>query len=190
MSFVTPCISARMNAKGESVWAYDPRPPSYVPSLSSSHLCPMESLFSLRNRVERQEAATLVQSLWRGSKTRKDLAIKNAEEVRRYTPIWRSYDEQYRMNVFCQTLMVKLKKDDPSWDATKTPYYTWMMEQGPVLEEWETFLFQRGWVRPKNTHLNTTVFKRLIQDVLESSGVPQSHWNTTMALYDTFMKTR
>lgn len=136
-------------------------------------------------------AAQTIQSVWRGYKTRKTLQHKNAEEVLRYTPIWRSYDDQYRMYVFCQTLMAELKKDDPTWDATQEPYYIWMMEHGPVLEEWETFLRRRGWVRPKKQgHLNTSVFKRLIQGVLQSSGVPQSHWKTTLALYNTFMKTR
>jgi hypothetical protein len=139
----------------------------------------------------RYRGATALQSLWRGYSARKTIQEKNAEEVLRYTPIWRSYDDQYRMYVFCQTLMAELKKDDPSWDATQEPYYIWMMENGPILEEWETFLFRRGWVRPKKqSHLNTQVFKRLIQGVLESCGLCMGGRKATMALYNTFMQTR
>ncbi len=153
--------------------------------------CACEQLHKIRTLHRPHNAATQIQAIWRGYVARKDLAKRNAEEVRKYTPAWRSLDDQYRMYVFCQTLMAELKKDDPTWDATAEPYYIWMMEHGPILEEWETFLRRRGWVRPKNKGvLNTHVFKRLIYGVLESSGVPQSHWKTTMALYDTFVKTR
>jgi hypothetical protein len=153
--------------------------------------CACDQLRKIRALHRPHIAATQIQALWRGYTTRQEVAKRNAAEVKKYTPAWRSLDDQYRMYVFCQTLMGELKKDDPTWDATAEPYYIWMMEHGPILEEWETFLRRRGWVRPKNKGvLNTHVFKRLINGVLESSGVPQSHWKTTMALYDTFVKTR
>jgi hypothetical protein len=139
----------------------------------------------------RFRGASSLQRLWRGYTERKAIQRKKAEEVVLYTPIWRSLDDQYRMYVFCQTLMAELKKDDPTWDATQEPYYIWMMEHGPILEEWETFLFRRGWVRPKKKGLlNVTVFKRLIKGVLDSVGIPQNSQKVTLALYDTFVAMR
>ena len=138
---------------------------------------------------KRYDAATAVQALWRGFQARRLLAEKNAEEVRAHTPIWRFYDDQYRMYVFCQTLNVDLKKDDPEWDATKTPYYTWMMEHGPFIEECETFLRRRGWVRPKKQSvLSKTVFRRLIKGVLDSCNVTAAQSKAALAVYDTLVK--
>lgn len=160
------------------------------PPLSFTHLCPVERQLPLGLRMQRRDTATRFQALWRGYTERKAIQRKNAEEVRRHTPIWRSYDDQYRMYVFCQTLMAELKKDDPTWDATQEPYYIWMLEHGPVLEEWETFLQRRGWVRPKTkAHLNTKVFMRLIQGVVDSCGLPMGSRKVSMALYNTFCVT-
>ena len=150
----------------------------------------LEAMQLYRLRKFRIDRALTIQSLWRGYKTRKELKERNAEEVSAVTPLWRTYDDKYRMYVFCQSLMAELKKDDATWDATKTPYYIWMMEKGPFLEECETYMLRRGWVRPKKEHLDTVASKGLIQGVLESSGVPQAHWKTTLALYNTFVKTR
>ena len=185
-----PAISARMDEQGRCIWATPIRFCSCGEELlaTSYEICSDCWLADYRRRYH---GAIGVQTLWRGYKTRKDLAAKNAEEVLAYTPIWRSFDDEYRMMVFCQTLMAELKKDDPSWDATQEPYYIWMMEHGPILEEWETFLRLRGWVRPKNQgHLNTVVFKRLIQGVFDSCDLRMGSRKAVMVLYNTFMKTR
>lgn len=134
--------------------------------------------------------ATALQRLWRGYKERQTIQKRHAEEVRACTPIWRSYDDQYRMYALCQTLMAELKKDDASWDPTQEPYYIWMMEHGPMLEEWETFLRRRGWVRPKKTHINGTVLKRLLQGVFDSCGLTGREVRCVLALVDAFTKTR
>jgi hypothetical protein len=145
----------------------------------------------LTDFYKRYDAAVLIQALVRGHKARKDLKERKAEEIRAYTPIWRFYDDQYRMYTYCQTLMVNLKKDDPEWDATKTPFYTWMMENGPSLEECETFLRLRGWVRPKRTSFpKTDVFRHMIQIVLDSCGVTGDAAGTALAVFDTFVKKR
>jgi len=95
-------------------------------------------------------AVRKAQALWRGYTTRKNLAKRNEKEVRAMEPLWHYLDDTYRMCVFCQTLNCKLKKSDPEFDATKTPYYIWMLEHSRQIEEMETYLQRRGWVRPKN----------------------------------------
>jgi hypothetical protein len=139
---------------------------------------------------QRYRGAVLFQSLWRGYKTRKDIQRKNAEDIEAAMPLWRFYDEQYKMYALCQTLFVDLKKDDPDWDATKTPYYVWMMERGPILEECETWLLRRGWVRPKKGRLNPSLLKPLLQGVLSSCGVTGQEARAVFALVDAFVKHR
>jgi hypothetical protein len=119
-----------------------------VRSLSSTHLCPIESQVPLKIRMHRRDTAARVQALWRGYKVRKGLQTKNQQEVALWEPYWHLLDERYRLCVFCQTMEAALHTDDPSWDAEGTPYYRMMMEEGPTLDELERFLFKRGWVRP------------------------------------------
>ena len=124
-------------------------------------------------------------------KTRKTLAERNAEEVRAMEPLWRYFDDTYRMYTFCQTLNCELKKDDAEFDATKTPYYIWMLEHSRQIEELETYMRRRGWVRPKKKGLlNVNTFKRCIRGVLCSCGIPLKDQKVAMALYDTFVATR
>ena len=116
----------------------------------------------------RYHGAVALQSLWRGYKSRKQLKEQHAKEVRDVTPLWRTFDEQYELYVFCQNMLAELKKDDPTWDATKEPYYIWMMEYGPVIEEWETWMRRRGWVRPVRRNINVRLTLRFMDGVLQS----------------------
>jgi hypothetical protein len=112
--------------------------------------------------------------------------LSERQELRATLPLWRYYDEQYRTNVFCQSLSVRLKKEDPAWDATQTPYYRWMLENGPFLDELETRLQRHGWVRPKKQK-SSKVSKRILIDVFDSCGVSQAEQKVSLALFDTFV---
>lgn len=144
MDFEIPHISARMNAKGECVWASN----SFCPLLSETHLCPVERRFSLRERMLRQDSAAQLQAAWRGYKVRKTLIERQAAEIAAVLPLWESLDEVYRLCVLCQNLAVILHHDQDTWDAEGSPWYIWMLTQGRHLESLETYMFQRGWVRP------------------------------------------
>ena len=153
-----------MNERGESVWA--------ELSFGLDHLF-HEGLHPLhpQHPFNRGRAAKQIQALWRGYKSRKSLQAERAKQVSEVLPLWRSLDEQYGLYVFCQTFMCELKKDDPSWDATKTHYYIWMMEYGPQLAEWETWMSLRGWVRPKKQNINVRMTLRFMEGVLYSCGI-------------------
>lgn len=170
----------------ESVWAQESPLISDVPPLRYSCLCPIAARMPLSVRVTRHEKAARIQSLWRGYKTRKTIQERNAEEVAAFLPIWRIYDEDYNRSVMCQTLMVELKKDDPTWDATQTRYYQWMLKTGgPFLEECETYMRRRGWVRPnkRNIHVRFTV--TALYRVMEECGVSDTDPRALAALVKT-----
>jgi hypothetical protein len=156
--------------RSESVWAQDPFLISDVPPLASSCLCPIAARLPLTLRVTRHEKAARIQSLWRGYKARKSIQERNETELNAVIPLWKTFDGQYDLYVFCQTLMVELKKDDLSWDATKTHYYTWMMEFGRILAEWETWMCARGWVRPQSRNVKTSMLVRFSEGVLLACG--------------------
>jgi hypothetical protein len=130
--------------------------------------CICETLRSIRARHRPAVMANRIQALWRGYKSRKQLKEQHAKEVRDVTPLWRTFDEQYELYVFCQNMLAELKKDDPTWDATKEHYYIWMMEYGPVIEEWETWMRRRGWVRPVRRNINVRLTLRFMDGVLQS----------------------
>jgi hypothetical protein len=159
-----PRISARMNERGESVWA--------DLSFGLDHLF-HEGLHPLspQHPRNRARAAKQIQALWRGYKTRKSLQEHHAQQVREVLPLWRSLDEQYELYVFSQTLMCELKGDDPSWDATKTHYYIWMLEYGPQIVEWESWMRLRGWQRPKKRNFNVGKALRFMEGVLYSCAI-------------------
>lgn len=121
---------------------------------------------------KRRDAATIIQALYRGHISRKKTAERNADEVRAVTPLWRTYDEEYKMNAICQTIEAQLKKDDATWDATSTPYYRWMSEHSRGIDEMETYLRRRGWVRPKKTRFrHPSLFFKMVKGVLRSNNV-------------------
>ncbi len=141
-------------------------------------------LFTPRPHIE----ATLIQSLWRGYKTRNELKEKHKEEIAAVESRWREYDEQYRISVICQNLMVHLKKSDRLWDATQTPFYVWMLEDGgPWIAAAEEFMQLRGWVRPKNYPLKMTTVKKFIQDALQQCDASAAEERIVMALMDSFV---
>jgi hypothetical protein len=141
-------------------------------STCPSDPCICATLERIRARHRPAIMATRIQSVWRGYKTRKTIQERNAEEIAATLPIWRFYDEDYNRSVLCQSLMCELKKDDPTWDPTQTRHYQWMLKTGgPFLEECETYMLRRGWVRPqkKNIHVRFTV--RALYRVMEECGV-------------------
>lgn len=123
------------------------------PPLSLTHLCPIESQVPLSVRMLRTDTALRIQSLWRGYKVRKTLAeAKYAQQA----AAWRtreSLDEVYCMCVHSQNLAVELHRMDPTWDATQTPWYIWMLTQGRYLESVEAFLVKCGWALPPSQPL-------------------------------------
>lgn len=168
-----PRISARMNERGEMIWAenlysqyerpwelsMDPYFDEFVaslpiPSLSRTHLCPVESQFPLAQRMHRTDTAERIQALWRGYKVRKTLEEQKAAEIAAVLPLWKSLDEVYRIFVKCQSYANILNYNNPTWDATESPWYIWMLTQGRHIESIETYLFERGWVRPAEQPLN------------------------------------
>ncbi len=135
----------------------------------------------------RYRGAVLLQSLWRGYKTRKTMQERYAVEIEAMLPIWRFYDEDYNRSVLCQTLLCELKKDDPTWDATQSYYYQWMLKKGgPFLEHCESHMLRRGWVRPqkKNIHVGFTL--KSIYNVLKECGVDDRDPKALSALVKTF----
>lgn len=149
--------------------------------------CVCEELERIRARHRPSYAATRIQSLWRGFKSRKDLAKKNAEEIAVVEERWRLYDQGYRLYVLCQNLMVAVKRDDPLWDATATPFYIWMLEDGgPWIEEAEDFMRLRGWVRPKNSRPPMSLVKSFFTDALAQCGLTAEEQRIAMALMDAF----
>jgi hypothetical protein len=108
------------------------------------------ALFPLSKTISK-EASALSKAIWQNAKARKDAA-----EVAAAEPLWASLDEAYRLCVLCQNLAVILHQGDGSWDATETPWYIWMLTQGRYLDSLETYLFERGWVRPEQQPLNKT----------------------------------
>jgi hypothetical protein len=198
MAFEIPRISARMNESGESVWADFSPPPSPLDQLFRARRpislrdlavalwaepyssaeeealgrSAYETLREIRALHRPHMAAERIQSLWRGYSTRKSIQERNAEEIAAAEPIWRIYDEDYNRSVLCQNLLCELKKDDPNWDATQTRHYQWMLKTGgPLLEEYETYMLRRGWVRPqkKNIHVGFTL--RALYNTLKECGV-------------------
>ena len=161
-----------------------------LPSLSASHRCPVERLFTLRDRMARADTALRVQALWRGYKARKSLAERNAEELRAVTPLWRTYDEQYKMYAICQTIEAELKKDDAAWDATKTPYYVWMLEHSRFIDDCETYMRRRGWVRPRKTRFrHPALFLKMVKSVLRSNNVSAAEERLFMTQMVRLLKT-
>jgi hypothetical protein len=136
-----------------------------VPTLSQTHLCPVESQFSLSKRIQRRESATLIQSLWRGYKARKSFSERKAAEVASVLPLWASLDEVYRICVVCQSYANILNYAEPSYDPTESLWYIWMLTQGRYLESLELYLLQRGWVRPKETPLNNVKAHGALREV-------------------------
>jgi hypothetical protein len=201
-------ISARMNERGEGVWADFslPRRPIGLgdvvvalfsePRPSSGHdefcdglpiysfgPCSCEELRNIRALNRPHMAAERIQSLWRGYSTRKSIQERNAEEIASAEPIWRIYDEDYNRSVLCQNLLCELKKDDPTWDATQTRHYQWMLKTGgPLLEEYETYMLRRGWVRPqkKNIHVGFTL--RALYNTLKECGVSDTEPRALFAI--------
>jgi hypothetical protein len=149
--------------------------------------CVCGILRRIRARHRPAILATRIQSLWRGYKTRKDIAEKNAEDIRAFEPLWRFYDEKYRTYVLCQNLVVALKKSDPSYDVTQTPYYIWMLETGgPWIEEAEEFMRLRGWVRPKSTKVNLGVLRIMCEDIFKHCGLTDQEQRVALGLFDSF----
>jgi hypothetical protein len=132
-------------------------------------------------------AVTRIQALWRGYQARKSIQEKKADEISPFLlPMWRHYDEKYQMYVVCQNLLVELKKDDPTWDATQSPYYLWMLEVGgPRIEDAEKFLFARGWVRPEN-ELNVPLLKELLTGVMMHCGFEEKDARAILSVVATF----
>jgi hypothetical protein len=210
-----PRISARMNERGESIWAPDVyafAEPCYcdrcdgakklrgVPCEVCGELmwgcaslgCPNEETCGIVKRIRARHRpafmATRIQSLWRGYKSRKDIADKNAEEIAVVEDHWRHYDEKYRTYVLCQNLVVALKKNDPSYDVTQTPYYIWMLETGgPWIEEAEEFMRLRGWVRPKSTKVNLGVLRIMCEDIFKHCGLTDEEQRIGLGLMDSFI---
>ena len=153
----------------------------------SSLDCVCGVLNRIRFRHRPAIMATRIQSLWRGYKTRKHIADKNTEEIQAVEPLWRFYDEKYRTYVLCQNLVVALKKDDPSYDVTKTPYYIWMLETGgPWIEDAENFMFRRGWVRPKSKKVNMGVLRIMCEDIFKHCGLTDEEQRVALGLFDSF----
>jgi hypothetical protein len=160
-----------------ALWA----PPSFAEP------CVCETLRRIRARHRPAILVTRIQSLWRGYKTRKSIQERNAEEVAAFLPIWRLYDEDYNRSVLCQTLMCELKKDDPTWDATQTRYYQWMLKTGgPFIEECETYMLLRGWVRPQKQNLHIGFTLRALYAVMKDCGVSDRDPKALSALVKTF----
>ena len=123
-------------------------------TLSSTHLCPVESQYPLRERMYRRYTAELLQALWRGYKTRKDLKKKDREIVREWASHVEELDQEYRLMALAQTMAIHLRSDDPAWDPQSTYYYQMMLEIGRRIDSYETWLFKKGWVRPPQKPLN------------------------------------
>ena len=133
----------------------------------AQELCADCWLFDFRQKFR---GASSFQALWRGYSERKKLREKNAMEIGVALPNWRKLDEQYKMFALCQTIYVKLKEDEEGWDPTTTLYYEWMMNYGPLLEEYEDWMRVRGWKRPKRTYFHIPRFAELLNDVLKECG--------------------
>jgi hypothetical protein len=149
--------------------------------------CICKTLEEIRSRHRPHILATRIQSVWRGYKTRKEIQERNAEEIAATLPIWRIYDEDYNRSVLCQTFLCELKKDDPTWDATQTRHYKWMLNTGgPFLEECETYMLRRGWVRPQKPNIHVRFTLRALYNVMEECGVNDKDPRALMALVKTF----
>lgn len=140
-----------------------------VPPLSSSHLCPIGAKLPLPVRVRRHEMASVFQALWRGYKVRKTekqrLALIFEKDIEALLPMWRHLNETYNMCVASQSLLVQVNKNNSQWDATQSPFYRWMLENGPSLEEVETSLQWRGWSRPKGYSKPLSVMANMIAEL-------------------------
>jgi hypothetical protein len=131
-----------------------------VPTLSQTHLCPIEGQAPLAKRMARQHSALLIQTLWRGYKVRKNLT-----QVAAALPLWKSLDEAYRIFIVCQSYANILNHGVSSYDPTESPWYIWMLTQGRYLESLELYLLQRGWSRPKETPLNNVKAHGALREV-------------------------
>lgn len=152
----------------------------------SQQLCLDCWLADLRQKYR---GASRFQALWRGYTERKKLREQNACELSIVEPAWRKYDEQYKMYVLCQTIVVELMKDDADWDPTQTPYYIWMMENGPLIDEYEGWMHLRGWKRPK-TKFNIHLFTQLAHDVFLACGETTLTPRVIEIITDTLIKLR
>jgi hypothetical protein len=149
--------------------------------------CACGGLRRIRARHRPAILATRIQSVWRGYKTRKEIQERNTEEIAATLPIWRIYDEDYNRSVLCQTFLCELKKDDPTWDATQTRHYKWMLNTGgPFLEECETYMLRRGWVRSQKPNIHVRFTLRSLYNVMEECGVNDKDPRALMALVKTF----
>ena len=152
-----------------------------------SEPCVCKMLERIRARHRPAIMATRIQSVWRGYTTRKQVQERNAEEIAATLPIWKMYDEDYNRSVLCQTFLCELKKDDPTWDATQTRHYIWMLKTGgPFLEECETYMLRRGWVRPQKRNIHVRFTLRALYNVMEECGVSDEDPRVLMALVKTF----
>ena len=152
-----------------------------------SEPCICKTLERIRARHRPALMATRIQSMWRGYKTRKQIQERNAEEIAATLPIWKMYDEDYNRSVLCQTLMCELKKDDPTWDATQSRHYIWMLNTGgPFLEECETYMLRRGWVRPQKQNLHIGFTLRALYNAMKDCGVSELDPRAVSALVKTF----
>jgi hypothetical protein len=138
-----------------------------------------------------------IQAIWRGRKTRREVAKKNAEEIAATETHWRSYDECYRIYVVCQTLMVELMKDDERrmdllknnvlWDPTETPFYVWMCDVGgPWLAVAEEYMRIRGWRRPAPRPVDPKRLKAYLLDAANQCGVPNTTAEAFLSIAGSF----
>ncbi len=131
--------------------------------------CACGGLRKMRALHRPQIVATRIQALWRGYATRKKTAQMKAD-IDALMPHWAHFNEKYETYAIAQNLVEELKKDDPTWDATQTPYYIWMRDVGlPWLHGAEHYMRIRGWTRPQ-TKLNTPVLKELLVMVMMHCG--------------------
>lgn len=147
--------------------------------------CACGGLRRIRARHRPAIMATRIQSFWRGYKTR-----KNIEDIKRALPVWKLLDADYYCHRLCQTFMVELKKDDPTWDATQTAHYQWMLSGGRTLERYETFMLERGWVRPQKPNIHVGFILNSLYSVMKDCGVSDKDPNALFALAKTFETVR
>lgn len=142
---------------------------SVIPSLSATCICPVTRSLSLRQRMFARDAVTSFQAIWRGYRTRKSLKIEQDEEFQDILASWEKLDEIYRLCAMCQSVLVDLYRNDPTWDAESTSYYQAMLTEGRALEQLEIYLQRRGWKRPVPKPLPKTTVRIWLKEALELS---------------------
>ena len=87
--------------------------------------------------------------------------------------------------------MCELKKDDPMWDATQTVHYVWMLKTGgPQLERYESFMMERGWVRPSKPNVHVGLILSSLYSTIRFCGVSERDPKALFALAKTFETVR